>query len=518
MTGCGEQIDLSSEYEILSPSVNPGGKLDPAQFIMVSAFSESEFTVKVNGELNTTDPGIHRITVTVSDGKDYEMKHSVTYTVRSYLYDSLRLEAGSAVTVDSFVNKSVVTQNMGLSFSFADPEAVAAAAATVGTHQIDILVNGLSMTSTLIIEDTVPPTANPATVYITSATGAPEASAFVTDIVDATEVTCEFKENYNFNTTDDIYVVIILTDAAGNTTEVTSFATCSVDTVPPVISGVKDITVVVGGKISNYLEGVTVTDNSGEKLKISVDKKRVNLKEVGNYEISYSATDSSGNNTIVRATVYVIEAPSVTEEELNELATKIFKSEIKTSPIMTDYEVAYAVYRWVYDNIKVGGTSDKENLIQAAYDGITAKSGDSFTTMAVAETFLKIAGIETKRIERLVSGKEPAHYWLLVNIGDGWYHFDACSRTVGADFETFMRTDAEIDEFMTANNVAYYYRYDKSKYPARGTESYYIEPEPDPDPEPTPDTDPVPEDTSDIPTPPVEDTSEDTSDNTQPTV
>lgn len=492
LTACAPE-DLSSEYKILSPSVNPGGTIDPSEFIMVSAFTESEFTVKVNGTLDTTSPGIHKATVTVSDGNGYEMKHSVTYTVRSYLKDSLRLEAGTeAVTVDKFINDSVVTGDMNLSFEFEDPEVVAIAAVTVGTHQIGIYVDGMLMTSTLIIEDTVAPTATPATVYITSATGTPEASAFVTDIVDATEVTCSFKETYNFNTTDDIYVIIILTDAAGNETEITSFATCSVDTTPPVISGVKDFTVVVGEKIDNYLEGVTVTDNSGEKLKISVDKKRVNLDEVGVYEISYSATDSSGNNTIVRATVNVTEAPTVTEDELTELAKSVFKSEIKTSSIMTDYEVAYAIYRWVYDNIKIENKAvDTDNPIQAAYDGISQKKGDSFTTMAAAETFFNIAGISTKRIERLVYAKETNHYWLLVDIGDGWYHFDACKRTLGASFESFMRTDAELSEFCAANGAEYYYRYDKSKYPTRATESYY---DTEPEPDPAPDTE-TPEDT-----------------------
>lgn len=494
LTACLSE-DLSSEYKILSPSVNPGGTLDPSEFIMVSAFTDAEFTVSVNGTLDTTEPGIHSATVTVSDGKGYEMKHSVTYTVRSYLKDSVRLEAGSeTVTVEHFINSSVVTGDMNLNFEFAEPDAVAAAAVSVGTHQIGIYVDGMLMTSTLIIEDTVAPSATPATVFITSATGTPEASAFVTDIIDATEVTCKFKESYNFNTTDDIYVVIILTDAAGNSTEITSFATCSVDTEPPVITGVKDFTVVVGDKIDDYLAGVSVTDNSGEKLKISVDKKRVDLDEVGVYEVSYSATDSSGNNVIVRATVTVTEAPTVTDDELTELAKSVFKSEIKTSSIMTDYEVAYAIYRWVYDNIKIEKTeTDTDNPVQAAYDGISKKKGDSFTTMAVAETFFEIAGISTKRIERLVYSKESNHYWLLVDIGDGWYHFDACKRSLGASFETFMRTDAEISEFCAANGADYYYRYDKSKYPTRATDSYYdVEPEPEPEPDVT---DPVDSDT-----------------------
>ncbi len=494
LCACGTITDRSTEYTIISPSVNPGATLDPSAFIMVSAFSSADFSVAVNGTLNTTEPGIHTATVTVSDGSGYAMKHSVTYTVRSYLKDSLRIEAGSQeLTAESFINTSVASGAENMTFTFADPEAAAEAAKTVGTHQIGIYVGDILMTSTLIIEDTVAPTASATTVFITSATGTPDASAFVTNIVDATEVTCTFKENYNFNTTDDIYVVIILTDAAGNTAEVTSFATCSVDTEPPVISGVKDFTVVLGEKIDDYMDGVTVTDNSGEKLKISLDKKRVNLDEVGTYEISYSATDSSGNNTIVRATVYVIEPPSVTEEEMLELAKKIFNSQIKTSPIMTDYEVAYAVYRWVYDNIKISSSAEEtDDPIQAAYNGMSLKTGDSFATMSAAEVFLKLAGIPVRRIERLAIGKESPHYWLLVDIGDGWYHFDACKRTLDTSFETFMRTDAEIAEFCTKNNAEYYYRYDKSRYPVRATDSYY-----DVEPDPAPETGTAPEDTTD---------------------
>ena len=53
------------------------------------------------------------------------------------------------------------------------------------------------------------------------------------------------------------------------------------------------------------------------------------------------------------------------------------------------------------------------------------------------------------------------HYWSLVDIGDGWLHFDSCPRVVWHDF--CLITDAELMEYSNANNLSH--NYDKSKYP-----------------------------------------------------
>lgn len=470
LSSCGEEA--SSTYTVISPSVNPGGTLYGSDFIMVSAFTESEYTVSVDGDLDTSEPGLHETKITVTDSQGNTKIHTATYTVRSYLKDSVRVEAGSAVvTVDDFINREVVTDVSLHTFAFEDELLVASY--LLGTHRVGIIVDDLLMYSTLIIEDTVAPTASPVTVFITNDSDTPKASEFVADIVDATSVVCEFKEDYNFNTTDDIYVTVILTDEAGNRSEITSFATCSVDTEPPVISGVKDIEVIVGGSVA-YKDGVTVTDNSGEKLKISVDNSRVNLKEIGSYEVSYSAVDSAGNETIVRATVTVIEEPAVSEDEMLAAAKKIYNEQIKTSADMTKWDIAYAIYTWTHDNITYGdGDIDFEDTVGEAYKGFTTGKGDCFTYMVTAEVLLELADIPTKRIERLKYDGEANHFWLLVDIGDGWYHFDSCWHFSGMAFESFMRTDAELAAYCEENDIEYYYRYDKSKYPARGTVSYY---------------------------------------------
>ncbi len=471
LVSCGEKDEATSTYTIVTPSVNPGGTLFGRDFIMESAFATSSYSVEITGELETDDPGLHETEITVTDDNGTKRVHKATYNVRSYLKDSLRIEAGSAaVTVSDFINTKVVTDMSAHTFAFEDMALVLSY--TLGTHRVGVFVDDMLMYSTLIIEDTVAPTGSPVTVYITNASGAPKASDFVTDIVDATSVACEFKEDYDFNTSDDIYVTVILTDEAGNRSEVTSFATCSVDTEPPVISGVKDITVTVGGSVA-YKEGVTVTDNSGENLKIKVDNSRVNLKEVGTYEVSYSAKDSAGNETIVRATVNVIDEPTVSKDEMMAEAKKIYNQYIKTADGMSKWDIAYAIFNWTYKNIKYGdGDIDFEDTYGEAYNGFTTFKGDCFTYMVTSEALLEIAGIPTTRIQRLKYEGEANHFWLLVDIGDGWYHFDSCPHFKGMQYESFMQTDAELAAYCSEHDIDYYYRFDKSKYPARATVSY----------------------------------------------
>ena len=466
---CGSS-GSDADYTLLSPVVNPGGKLSGDDFMMVSAFAKSEYTATVDGKISTGEPGQHTVSVTVSDGRRYERTHICTYTVRSYLRDSVRLEMGTPVTVDRFINKDIDTYG---DFSFEFKDALEVASYGLGTHRVGVYVDGTLYESSLILEDTTPPTAQPVVVHITSETGIPRADDFVADIKDATSVACTFKESYDFNTRDDIYVTVILTDEAGNTTEITSFATCAVDTTPPEIIGVKDITVEVGGTIL-YRDGITVTDDSGEVPRLNVDNSRVNLNVPGSYEITYSATDSSGNTTVVHATVHVNEKPKVPEADVTALAKKIYNEEIKTSSDMSKWDIAYAIYNWANKNITYTADKvDKNDPVGAAYDGMTNHTGDCFTYMTVSRELLKIAGIDCRQITRLQYEGEAAHYWLLVDIGDGWYHFDACWHLKGKSFESFMRTDAELEEYCQKYDLEYYYRFDKSKYPARATKSYY---------------------------------------------
>lgn len=68
------------------------------------------------------------------------------------------------------------------------------------------------------------------------------------------------------------------------------------DTTPPIIENVKNIEVIAHEKEPNLLEGLTATDNSMEKIEVTVEGK-YNIEEVGEYHITYIAKDSSGNTS-----------------------------------------------------------------------------------------------------------------------------------------------------------------------------------------------------------------------------
>ncbi len=109
------------------------------------------------------------------------------------------------------------------------------------------------------------------------------------------------------------YVTYNVTDDAGNDA-VQQVRTVTVteipDTTKPVIelNGDKITTVIVDG---TYVElGATVTDNVDTDLVLVINSKEVKTKKVGEYIVTYDATDAAGNKaTQVTRTVSVQEAP-----------------------------------------------------------------------------------------------------------------------------------------------------------------------------------------------------------------
>ena len=59
------------------------------------------------------------------------------------------------------------------------------------------------------------------------------------------------------------------------------------DVTPPVISGAKDITYVIGQTAPNYLAGVTALDNVDGIVQVSVDATDVDLQTIGIYDLIY---------------------------------------------------------------------------------------------------------------------------------------------------------------------------------------------------------------------------------------
>ncbi len=75
----------------------------------------------------------------------------------------------------------------------------------------------------------------------------------------------------------------------------------------PVINGAHDLTV-LANKTPDYLDGVTANDKEDGDLTsaIIVDDSMVNLTKVGDYNLTYSVTDSDANVTTVKVVVHVL--------------------------------------------------------------------------------------------------------------------------------------------------------------------------------------------------------------------
>lgn len=240
--------------------------------------------------------------------------------------------------------------------------------------------------------------------------------------------------------------------------DVEAIAEAAADTEPPVIEGVEELTVTAGGSVS-YKKNITVTDNRDQEVTLTVDNSAVDLNQAGDYPITYIAEDAAGNVTEV-STVLHVKIPGVesaTEELVNAKADEIL-AEITTDG-MSQYEIIEAIFNWTHEQIAYVDGTPKTDWVQGAYRGLFERKGDCFVYASTSKCLLTRAGITNMDIEKIPA--KTHHYWNLVDIGDGWYHFDATRRKDGTII--FYWTDEELISYSNSHNLSH--NYDPSKYP-----------------------------------------------------
>ena len=218
------------------------------------------------------------------------------------------------------------------------------------------------------------------------------------------------------------------------------------DKTPPVVKGA-DMEVFAGDSVS-YKKNIIVTDNEDENPKISIDSSKVDLQTPGKYPVVYTVTDKAGNKTELKITITVKKKPPVdmaSVEKYNDKRAKEILAEI-TDSSMNTMQKAFAIYCWAKSSIIYTGDSDKSNYKVAARDGFESMSGDCYTYYAVSKVLLeKIGGVQIYDMVKLrESSADSRHFWMLINIGSGWYHFDSTPYKDGYDY-FFMVTQAELD-------------------------------------------------------------------------
>lgn len=325
---------------------------------------------------------------------------------------------------------------------------------SVGDYPVSLRVDGEVYSSVLHIVDTVPPRAEVQDVEgFAILPRQPE--DFVTVIEDATEVKLRFGEEPDLAYIGTQQVAIVFTDQGGNETIKTALLTLEADTEAPVITGARDMLVFMGDSVS-YRKNVTVQDNCPDGLELSVDTSAVNLGEAGVYPVIYRAVDAAGNETSVTVSLTVA-ARLYSLEEVNALADAALAGII--TPEMSERDKAWAIYTYIRRNVGYINHSEKGDWVRAAYEGLAKRQGDCYVYACTAKALLTRAGIKNMDIAKIPTKRE--HYWNLVDVGDGWYHFDTTPRTDHTIF--FLWTDAELMEYSGIHYRSH--NYDREAYP-----------------------------------------------------
>ena len=338
----------------------------------------------------------------------------------------------------------------------------------VGEQEIVLNANGNERTSTLVVQDTAAPTAEAQSSMI-DIDGELSPDELVTNIEDATDVTCSFKEEPDLSSEGTVPVTVVLTDEGGNTTEIDSEVEVIEDTEAPVIDGVAPLEGFIGDAVS-YKSEITVTDNCDKEVELEVDNSDVDTETAGTYDVRYTATDRAGNTAEAETTITMKEKPEdyVEPEEVYAEADEVL-AEITTDD-MTLKEKARAIYDWCRSNIGYISTSEKDSWTNGAHQGFTQHQGDCFVFFATAKALLTQAEIPNIDVEKSDTS-HSRHYWSLIDCGDGWYHFDTTPRTGGGEF--FMLTDEELLDYSASHDNSHIF--DQSLYPATPTEDSTIE-------------------------------------------
>lgn len=445
---------LPPEAEVQEVCGMYGEQISPELFV-TGIQDGTDVAVSYETEPNYSQAGVQDVKLLLTD-KGGNITRLISKLVVSNLKRELVLEAGSAMPeANAFLEDIAGFENTQISY-VTDPAAVDTA--VLGSQEIKVLLDGRETAATLTIVDTIAPvmTVKPVDGWV----GKPIAiSDFIQSLTEATEVTYSYAEEPDWSKEGSGSAQIIVADAAGNTVQEQVTYTLKKDITPPEVA-VSSIDIVIGEPVS-YKKAVGYSDNSDslEELKLEIDNSKVDPNTEGKYEVTYTVTDMAGNVTSKKGTVFVMaEKPIYYDEDvINAEADKVLAEIIKDD--MSQLEKARAIYNWVHSHIGYINHSEKGDRLRGAYEGLVKRQGDCFVYASTSKALLTRAGIENMDIVK--STVNPSHYWNLVDVGDGWYHFDATPRKDKTVF--FMWTDAELKEYSEKNKNSHIY--DAAQYP-----------------------------------------------------
>ncbi len=402
----------------LPEDILPRDCVDDATSVKVTMLSDISSILR--------EEGAAVISLRVEDEGGNTVKADVPCYVTDALNGGYRYEIGSPVP-----DEETLLPGCGAHFQSGQTQSVSAP----GKVTVYVTVFGGEYILRYEAVDTVPPKATAKTeMRFKVGESLPEdPSVFLSSLEDATTVTVRYAEEYVFDRAEQKTILLILTDLGGNsmTLSVTVFVyeeDGTEDTVPPVISGVRDLTVELGST-PDYLDGISVYDGRdgvipSEKIIVDVSKVKLNeLNDTEGYPITYTVYDAAGNKAVAEARVRVVR-PAVSEEELE----ACFDGVLRAIPYegMSRFTVLSNVYDYLtarYELRDEKANTDGGDYRVEAYWGFKLEKGNFETCCAMLQVLLDKLDIEYIRVNRQRTGS-VAHSWLLVDYGIGWLYMD----------------------------------------------------------------------------------------------
>lgn len=337
----------------------------------------------------------------------------------------------------------------------------------VGSYPISIVSGTDSLPFTLIVEDTTAPVVDLRSPAQFALGQEVRPEDFVVSCQDAQAVTYSFQTAPDTSSNGTRTVSILATDASGNSHTYEAVYTITGDGEAPTISGLTDMKTIVNMKV-NYLRGVTAEDAKDGTVEVTAaEPEGFDIATAGEYMITYTASDTTGNVVTQTAKLTVLpdlsEIDSFTVEDAYRIGDAIIAETI-TDETLPEEKRARKVYRYVQDHMWYKDNKNVKPWYQSAVTALYNGCGDCRNYYGFARLLLDCAGFENMEVERVcASENESKHFWNLVKINGQWYHFDTTPRVGRSDF--FMLTDAQLDAYNASQSDKPFNR-DKSKYPA----------------------------------------------------
>lgn len=206
----------------------------------------------------------------------------------------------------------------------------------------------------------------------------------------------------------------------------------------------------------NFKKYIKVSDDRDSKVSVKVDLSQVNWDKDGFYKVYYTAKDDAGN--VARSwTKIQVFVPGTAESVADSVLRSITKSE------WSDEKKARAIYDYTRNHCSYVDADSHSDWRSSGLSGIRYSAGDCFTYYAVCRLLLSRAGIPNLTVERYPAYANGNHWWNLVYLDSGWYHFDTTPRLAGGKF--CLNTDSQLRAYSTGST----FRYQTSKYPKRAT-------------------------------------------------